>query len=94
MLTNASDREKQLDRQIGDAVRRRRDLLGVTQASLGAAIGVTFQQIQKYERGVNRISASKLVLIADALACEVGELIGQETAAPPGAGVSSAHGQT
>jgi transcriptional regulator with XRE-family HTH domain len=44
----------------------------MTQTELGAALGLTFQQIQKYERGTNRISASKLVMLADALRVPVG----------------------
>ena len=49
-----------LDRHVGRRVRLRRTLLGLTQQELGEQIGVTFQQIQKYERGTNRISASRL----------------------------------
>ncbi len=45
---------------VGARVQQRRVLLGMTQTDLGDAIGLTFQQVQKYERGVNRISASRL----------------------------------
>ncbi len=44
----------------GEQVRLRRKLLGMTQTGLGDALGLSFQQVQKYERGVNRISASRL----------------------------------
>ena len=78
--------EKKIDARIGLSVRVRREALGLSQKALGSAIGVTFQQLQKYEQGVNRISASKLVLIADALKCEASELLGQEVGAQPGEG--------
>ena len=49
-----------IDVHVGLRVRLRRTLLGITQEKLGEAIGLTFQQIQKYEKGANRISASRL----------------------------------
>ena len=49
-----------IDIHVGKHVRSRRKLLGMSQAKLGKAINVTFQQIQKYERGMNRISSSRL----------------------------------
>ena len=49
-----------VDVHVGARVRRRRTLLGMTQTNLSDAIGLTFQQVQKYERGTNRISASRL----------------------------------
>ena len=49
-----------VDVHVGARARMRRTLLGMTQTDLGDAIGVTFQQVQKYERGVNRIGASRL----------------------------------
>ena len=49
-----------VDVHVGARLRQRRTLLGMSQATLGDAIGVTFQQVQKYERGANRISASRL----------------------------------
>lgn len=63
-----------LDVGLGHRVRERRRALGVTQQELAAAIGVTFQQVQKYERGSNRISFSKLALVAQALKCRLGDL--------------------
>jgi transcriptional regulator with XRE-family HTH domain len=53
-----------VDIHVGRRVRARRQSLGVSQGVLAQAIGVTFQQVQKYERGHNRISASKLYAIA------------------------------
>jgi transcriptional regulator with XRE-family HTH domain len=49
-----------IDRHVGNRVRMRRMLVGMSQEKLGEALGVTFQQIQKYEKGTNRISASRL----------------------------------
>jgi transcriptional regulator with XRE-family HTH domain len=56
-----------VDKHVGEKVRLRRKELGLSQQALAEAAGVTFQQIQKYERGANRISASKLTEIAGAL---------------------------
>ena len=49
-----------IDVQVGSRVRLRRNMLGWSQEKLGEAIGLTFQQVQKYERGANRIGASRL----------------------------------
>ena len=49
-----------IDMHVGKRVRLRRTLLGMSQEQLGAEPNVTFQQVQKYERGANRISASRL----------------------------------
>ena len=56
-----------VDEYIGRRLRRRRRVLGLTQDQLGLAIGVRFQQIQKYECAANKMSASRLWLIAEAL---------------------------
>lgn len=61
-----------IDQHVGEQVRARRHKLGMSQATLGTKVGCSFQQIQKYERGANRISASMLFLIANALAVPVG----------------------
>jgi transcriptional regulator with XRE-family HTH domain len=52
--------EVDIDRQVGARLRERRLLLGMSQQQLAYALGVTFQQVQKYENGTNRISASRL----------------------------------
>lgn len=49
-----------IDVRVGSRVRLRRNMLGLSQEKLGEAIGLTFQQVQKYERGANRIGASRL----------------------------------
>lgn len=56
-----------VDINVGQRVRRRRWMLGMTQQQLGEAVGIKFQQIQKYETGMNRVSASRLYDIATAL---------------------------
>ena len=56
-----------VDVHVGKRVRMRRTLLGMTQTKLGDAIGLTFQQVQKYERGTNRIGSSRLYDLARVL---------------------------
>lgn len=56
-----------IDRHVGDQLRSRRLLIGLSQDELASYVGVTFQQIQKYERGANRISAGRLYRFATAL---------------------------
>jgi transcriptional regulator with XRE-family HTH domain len=55
------------DRHVGARVRMRRMMLGMSQTKLGDAIGLTFQQVQKYEKGTNRIGAGRLQQIAHIL---------------------------
>jgi transcriptional regulator with XRE-family HTH domain len=56
-----------VDKHVGGRVRMRRMILGMSQEKLGDALGLTFQQVQKYEKGTNRIGASRLHHIADIL---------------------------
>ena len=56
-----------IDLHLGKRLRRRRRLLGLTQQQLAGAVGVRFQQIQKYECGANRISAARLWALSEAL---------------------------
>jgi transcriptional regulator with XRE-family HTH domain len=56
-----------IDRHVGGRVRMRRMLLGMSQEKLGEALGLTFQQVQKYEKGTNRIGASRLQQISGIL---------------------------
>ncbi len=60
-----------VDLHVGGRVRMRRKMLGVSQERLAEALGLTFQQVQKYERGSNRVSASKLYEIARFLSAPV-----------------------
>jgi transcriptional regulator with XRE-family HTH domain len=64
-----------IDIVVGARVRMRRRKLGMSQAALGLRIGVKFQQVQKYENATNRISASALMRIADALEIAPAELL-------------------
>ena len=61
--TITADGPDPVDVHVGNRLRQRRTLLGMSQEKLAAAFGVSFQQIQKYERGANRISASRLHLL-------------------------------
>lgn len=61
-----------IDLHLGRRLRRRRRLLGLTQQQLASAVGIRFQQIQKYECGANRISAARLWQLAEALEIPVG----------------------
>jgi transcriptional regulator with XRE-family HTH domain len=64
------------DVEIGDRIRIRRRLAGLSQATLGAAVGVSYQQIQKYETGANRVGGSRLAAIARELRCRPADLFG------------------
>jgi transcriptional regulator with XRE-family HTH domain len=61
-----------IDRLVGERIRTRRKAAGVSQQALGSALGITFQQVQKYERGANRISASMLARAAHTLGVRPG----------------------
>ncbi len=56
-----------IDVHVGNRVRMRRMLVGMSQEKLGDALGLTFQQVQKYEKGANRVSASRLYQMASTL---------------------------
>lgn len=75
-----------IDRHVGTRIRGRRIGMRMSQTKLGQAIGVTFQQIQKYESGTNRVGASNLFKIAKALSVEVSfffEGLSGDLMAPP-----------
>ena len=60
-----------VDAHVGKRIRHRRWMVGMTQQQLADKVGIKFQQIQKYETGMNRVSASRLWDIADALGVEI-----------------------
>ncbi len=63
----AGKKPNPVDTHVGSRVRLRRMLLGMSQERLGESMGLTFQQVQKYEKGVNRIGASRLFQISKIL---------------------------
>ena len=71
-----------IDVAVGARIRIRRRWLGFSQTQLANALGITFQQVQKYERGANRVSASMLVKIAGKLETTVAALVGEDGQAP------------
>ena len=60
-------RPNPIDVHVGSRVRLRRNMLGMSQEKLGERLGITFQQVQKYEKGTNRVGASRLQAIASIL---------------------------
>lgn len=78
-----------IDLEVGNRIRVRRKWLGVSQSDLGESVGVTFQQVQKYERAANRVSASMLVRIAAKLEMSVAELVGEAEGASTSAEMSA-----
>ncbi len=60
-----------IDVHVGNRIRMRRQLVGMSQEKLGELLGITFQQVQKYEKGANRISASRLYMSAKVLGVAV-----------------------
>lgn len=66
-----SRRPNPMDAHVGSRVRLRRMLLGMSQEKLGESLGLTFQQVQKYEKGVNRIGASRLFDLSKVLGVPV-----------------------
>jgi transcriptional regulator with XRE-family HTH domain len=78
-----------VDVRVGRRLREARLLAGISQSQLGARIGVTFQAVQKYESGENRLSASRLLAVAEflhqPLSFFFGDLSENEAAAPPAA---------
>lgn len=80
-----------IDRAIGARLRARRVALGLSQDQLAQALGVSYQQVQKYENGSNRIAAARLVVLAERLKTTVAALTG-ETARPAAGPVPSPAG--
>ena len=67
-----------LDAAVGARIRMRRTTMGLTQTQLGQALGLSMQQVQKYERGATRVSGRTLLKTAEALDCTVAWLVGEE----------------
>lgn len=66
-----ASRTQEIDRHVGSRIRERRIMLGLTQQQLADLIGVTYQQAHKYERAINRVSAGRLLEIAQVLSVPV-----------------------
>lgn len=81
MISEKNSAPDPLDVAIGARVRARRRMLGLSQTALGEELGVTFQQIQKYERGINRISGSTLIRLGKVLGVPAGSLLGDDEVA-------------
>ncbi len=75
MKDHSSEEPHPLDIALGARVRLRRKELRLSQDQLARALGITFQQVKKYEHGTNRISFSRLVETCEALKCSVADLI-------------------
>jgi transcriptional regulator with XRE-family HTH domain len=69
------------DGQVGAAIRAHRLMRGMSQVTLAEKLGVTFQQVQKYEKGTNRVGAGRLPLIAKIFGVPIGDLFQEETGA-------------
>ncbi|OHV85926.1 helix-turn-helix domain-containing protein [Ensifer sp. LCM 4579] len=71
------DNTAETDIRIGQRIRHFRQAQGLSQTDLASAVGVTFQQMQKYEKGTNRVSTSALILICKTLGITPNDVIGQ-----------------
>lgn len=84
-----------IDKHVGSRVRMRRMMVGMSQEKLGESLGITFQQIQKYEKGTNRIGASRLQQISIVLGVPVAFFFeGAPTLSPEHEGFSEASSPT
>jgi transcriptional regulator with XRE-family HTH domain len=78
------------DTQIGESIRAHRLIVGMSQSDLGRRLGVSFQQIQKYEKGMNRVGAGRLPEIAKIFNIPVGALFDANAVTSPGGSRRSA----
>lgn len=76
-----SKNPNQTDIIVGNNIRRIRVAKGMSQEKLGEALGITFQQVQKYEKGTNRVSSSKMDMICSALGCSLFDVFAGTAAA-------------
>jgi transcriptional regulator with XRE-family HTH domain len=81
MPDTASSKATPMDRRIGRAIRNRRTGTGQKQIDVASAIGVTYQQLCKYETGTNRVSAATLIRLAEVLECQPGDILADATGA-------------
>lgn len=78
------------DTQIGESIRAHRLIMGMSQSDLARQLGVSFQQVQKYEKGANRIGAGRLPQIAEILDIPISALFKGHAAPVPGKGTRAA----
>ncbi len=87
---SVTEDEKRIDRIVGQNIRMKRTQRKMSQETVGKALGVTFQQVQKIEKGVNRIGAGRLALLASVLDCDVMDLYSAPKGDPEATHVLSA----
>ena len=89
MLAASKKSPNPIDKHVGARVRMRRMMMSMSQEKLGDALGLTFQQVQKYEKGTNRIGASRLQHISEILQVSVSFFFeGSPSVPPPGGAVT------
>lgn len=88
VMTETRKKPNPIDVYVGTRIRLRRHILGLTQEKLGEKLGVTFQQIQKYEKGTNRVGASRLQEIADIMNVPVSYFFDKGVSIQPAEGFS------
>ncbi len=94
-IPEKNGRPSPIDVHVGSRIRLRRTLLGMSQERLGESVGLTFQQVQKYERGVNRVGASRLFDLARVLDVPISfffDDMPESVAGPLGASARRLHG--
>jgi transcriptional regulator with XRE-family HTH domain len=92
MVVESKKKANPVDIHVGSRVRLRRTMLGLSQEKLGEALGITFQQIQKYEKGSNRIGASRLQRISEVLKVPVAFFFEDAPGTPGPGGFEEASG--
>ncbi|WP_439273052.1 helix-turn-helix domain-containing protein [Pseudochrobactrum sp. HB0163] len=92
-MTENKKKPNPIDIHVGSRIRLRRNMLGLSQEKLGENLGITFQQIQKYEKGTNRVGASRLQAISSILSVPVAFFFedAPEQAGQAAAGFSEEH---
>ena len=71
-MAKISTDTQELEKHVGQRIRQRRIMLGLTQQELARLVGITYQQAHKYERGINRVSAGRLYHVANVLQVDLG----------------------
>ncbi len=85
-MADSKKKPNPIDVHVGGRIRLRRNMLGLSQEKLGEHLGITFQQIQKYEKGTNRVGASRLQAIASILEAPVAYFFEDAPGGSPGEG--------